>query len=87
MMVTILNAHHCLHAFVGRWQETIGTGIADAVAAMHVIIQEGKKMMDKLLLLLRWVKVYGKIALLYSEDLTVFIGCMNCFHPCLFGSL
>jgi hypothetical protein len=53
MMVTILNAHHHLHAFVGRWQENIDTSIDDAVAAAHVKMQHGKKMMDKLLLLLR----------------------------------
>jgi hypothetical protein len=53
MIVTILNGHHCLHVFVGRWQETIDTGIADVVAAAHVKIQKGKKMMNKLLLLLR----------------------------------
>jgi hypothetical protein len=58
MMVTILNAHHCCHAFVGRWQDNIDTGNADTVAAAHVKIQERKKIMDKLLLLLRWVKAY-----------------------------
>jgi hypothetical protein len=29
MMVTILNAHHCLHEFIGRWRDTIDTSIAD----------------------------------------------------------
>jgi hypothetical protein len=43
MMVTIFNAHHCLHAFVGRWQENIDTGIEDAVAAVHVKMHQGKK--------------------------------------------
>jgi hypothetical protein len=87
MMVTILNAYHGLHAFIGKWQENIDTGIADAVAAAHVKIQEGKKMMNKLLLMLRWVKAYGEIALLYGEDLTVFIRCRNYFHLCHFWKL
>jgi hypothetical protein len=87
MMVTILNAHHFLLAFVVRWQETIDTGIVDAVAAVHVKVQEGTKMMYKLLLLLRWVKAYGEIALLYAEDLTVFICHRSCFHQCPFCKL
>jgi hypothetical protein len=43
--------------------------------------------MDKLLLLLRWVKVYGEIALLNAEDLTVFICHRNHFHSCYFWKL
>jgi hypothetical protein len=31
--------------------------------------------------------VYGEIALLYAEDLTVFIHCRNRFHPCRFWKL
>ncbi len=43
IMVAILNAHHCLHALVGRWWKNIDTGIADAVAAAHVKMQHGKR--------------------------------------------
>ena len=73
--------------FFGRRQENIDTGIADAVAAAHVKMQHGKKMMDKLLLLLRWVKTYGDIAWRYAEDLTVFVRRRNCFHPYRFWKL
>jgi hypothetical protein len=44
-------------------------------------------MMDKLLLLLRWVKAYREIALLYAEEHTVFICRRNCFHQCHFWKL
>ena len=81
VIVMVRNAHHRLHSLVRRWQRSADVGIANAVAAAHVKMQQWKDMMEKILLLLKWLMAYGEIALLYAEDLTIFVRRRNRFHP------
>jgi hypothetical protein len=81
IIVMVRNAHHRLRSLVRRWQRSADVGIANAVAAAHVKMQQWKDMMEKILLLLKWLMAYGEIALLYAEDLTIFVHRRNRFHP------
>jgi hypothetical protein len=65
---------------VDRWQR-IGDAMADAVVAVQAKMQHIKNAMENLLLVLKWMKAYGELALLYAEDLSIFICQRHCFQP------
>ena len=57
---------------MASWQQLQGIGI-ELLNSLKEIIQQLRKSMDRVLLLIRWITCHGETAVLYAEDLTVFI--------------
>jgi hypothetical protein len=68
LLVVILGIYNQLRAKIVRW---IGYDVI--TAAVNARIVQIKSMMQQLILLITWTRAYGEMALLYAEDLTVFI--------------
>ena len=58
---------------IGRWSGTGSVIMASAVASARQKMRKILKSVDGMLLMVRWIRAHGEIALLYAEDLTVFI--------------
>ena len=64
---------------ISYWGE-IGSGLADTISVARAKMANIRNTIDRLLLLIRWIKSYGEVALLYAEDLTIYIRRRNRFH-------
>lgn len=56
-------------------------GYTETIAVLRAKMHNIKCAIDNLLLLIRWIRCYGEIALLYAEDLTIYIRRRNRFYP------
>ena len=75
LLIAVYNHYNSV---VNRWCITIGSRhdifLERAIVAVRAKIQWIKNEIDRFLLLpLTWTRAYGEIALLYAEDLSVFI--------------
>ena len=68
LMVLLLGIYNQLCAKFVHW-----IGHESITAAVNDQIVQVKSMIQQLILLMKWTRAYGEIALLYAEDLTVFI--------------
>ena len=69
LIVLLLGTYNQLRTTIGQW-----IGINDSVtAALHAQITWIKSMIQRLILFMTWTKAYGELALLYAEDLSIFI--------------
>ena len=82
LLVLILGIYNRLYGKIVCW---IGYDfITAAVNAQRVQI---KSIMQQLILLITWTRAYGEMALLYAEDLTVFIRQRHQFDAHRFRSI
>ena len=72
MVSLLLALHQRFSNMMASWQQIQGIGI-EVLKSLKEKIQQLRKSMDHLLLFFRWVSCYGEMAMLYAEDLTVFI--------------
>ena len=72
MLLLLLPLHQRLSNLMASWQQIQGIGI-EVLKSLKEKIQQLWKSMDHLLLLMRWISCYGEMAMLYAEDLTVFV--------------
>ena len=80
ILFLLITAHHHLQIMLSHWQRL--RNIADSVVlSLQDRTKRIKKCIDSFLLLLTWTMAYGEIALLYAEDLTVFVRRRNRFKP------
>ncbi len=60
-----------LHASISRW-----SGVASmerTVAIAREMIEKIMAAVNRMFLVVRWIQAHGEVALLYAEDLTVFV--------------
>jgi hypothetical protein len=67
-LLPLLN--HC-NTILQYWTQ-LNTSAEHAITFLHSRITSLKRHIANLLVLLRWLKGYGELALLYAEDLSVF---------------
>ena len=81
-LITILfGVYSQLRAQVSQYTALVD-GMADSVfSAANARMRRIKELLNKLLFLLMWIKAHGEIALLYVEDLSVFIRRQHRYHP------
>ncbi len=72
LIVLVLAVYIHYHAIVYQWQR-IGDAIADAVVAVQAKMQHIKNEIKNLLLVFTWMEAHGELALLYAENLSVFV--------------
>lgn len=65
---------------VSYW-DRISDGSNSSISVLRAKMKNIKQQIERLLLLIRWIGSYGEIALLYAEDLTIYIRRRNRFHP------
>lgn len=65
---------------VSYW-DRISNGLNSSISAVRAKMNNIKNQLERLLLLISWIRSHGEIALLYAEDLTVYIRRRNRFHP------
>jgi hypothetical protein len=66
---------------VGRWSVV---NIASVASAVKVVRAKMKQIMDavhRLFFVLQWIRGHGEVALLYAEDLTVYVCRRHRFAP------
>ncbi len=68
LLVLILGIYNRLRAKIACW-----IGYDFITAAVNAQLVQIKSMMQQLISLITWTRAYGEMALLYAEDLTVFI--------------
>jgi hypothetical protein len=87
-VVCIMNALYQHFSRLLQHYLLVLNGTADAIiATIHQKMDDLKKSMQYLLLLVSFIKAHGEIALLYAEDLTVFVHERNRFKPKRFRSI
>lgn len=82
MIASLFSAREYLLSIIRRWQsmgEQIASAIIDRARAKTIWM---KNIIKRLLFVLSWVKACGEMALLYAEDLTIFIRNPHRFNPC-----
>ena len=67
-------------AILTLWNN-IMSNVANATANVRQTIKAIKNLIKRLLFLMQWVASYGELALLYAEDLSVFVRRRNRFQP------
>jgi hypothetical protein len=65
----------------------IQLNIDDFCFEMQSKVKDIKTMIEIILFLAMWIRSYGELALLYAEDLTIFIRRRNIFNPLQFRTL
>ena len=81
ILLLLLPHHQPFSIIMASWQQIQGIGI-EVLKSPKEKIQQLRKSMDPLLLLMRWISCYGEMAMLYAEDLTVFVWPHTpCFQP------
>ena len=72
LIVLVLDVYNHYCAMVDRWQR-FGDAMADAVVAVQAKMQHIKNEIKNLLLVFTWMEAHGELALLYAENLSVFV--------------
>jgi len=65
----------------------LGTPLGHAISSIRAVVIALKNLIKKLIFMMRWIHSYGEIALLYAEDLSIYIRCRNRFQPKRFCQL
>lgn len=82
IITAIFLAYESFKARIGRWQSLGGrVGAAAAISGAREKMEKLKEKIDRLLFLLSWFRSYGEMALLYAEDITVYVRRRNRFQP------
>jgi hypothetical protein len=68
-----------LRATIGQWSGI--AGMAEAIVSAREKMQKIMNVVTRLFFIARWIRTHGEIALLYAEDLTVFIRRRHLFGP------
>ena len=80
-IITLLfTLYNYYNKIITRWQ-TLGGRVTNFITGVQEKLQRIRDRLDSLLFLFSWVKTYGELALLYAEDLSVFIRRRNRFQP------
>ena len=75
----LLISYNYYKRMISFWEQ-FGSGLTDGIAVVRAKMENIKNAIDRLLLLIRWIRSYGEIALLYAKDLTICIRRRNRFH-------
>ena len=87
-LITILFAvYNNLRAQVSQYTTSLTESLADIVSAAEARMLLVKEHLNKLLFLLMWIKAHGEIALLYIEDLSIFIRRRHQYQPNRFRAI
>jgi hypothetical protein len=68
-----------IRATIGRWSGI--AGMAEAIESAWEKMQKIMNAVNRMFFIARWICAHGEIALLYAEDLTVFICRRHWFGP------
>jgi len=84
-ILQLILLHHSsyvsLSLMIGRWSGTSSVIMASAIVSARQKMRQLLHSVDRMFLMVRWIRAHGEIALLYAEDLTVFIRQTHRFGP------
>ena len=79
LIFLLLAIYHRYLIILNDWHR-IGNVMTDSIASMRDKIRGMRVMINRLIFILSWIKAYGEIALLYAEDLSIYVCRRNRFH-------
>ncbi len=77
LVLLLLVSFLCLHWFV----DGVSNSMGNHTCLIRSKMQSIKDCVERLFILLRWILAHGEIALLYAEDLTMYVCRRHQFHP------
>lgn len=80
-LASILSVIYNNYKRIVSYWDRISNGLNSSISAVRAKMNNIKNQLERLLLLISWIRSHGEIALLYAEDLTVYIRRRNRFHP------
>ena len=80
MIALLVAAWARLRSVLVIWQSVTGIS-SDVIDSIFDRVRQLRKLIESILLLMRWLVSYGEMALLYAEDLAVFVRRRHRFQP------
>ena len=86
-ILPLLTIYSHYRRLLTRYESIATAAIQTTIEAVREKLNCAKTTLEDLQFLLRWTMSYGEIALLFAEDLTVFVRRRHRFHPKRFRRL
>jgi hypothetical protein len=80
LLCLLLTIYKRFSTLIDNWQR-LSSIMVDAIAGVRDKMRQIKIGIDRLIFLMTWIRAHGEVALLYAEDLSIYIRRRNRFQP------